>query len=261
MPQDRRCPFCNKAFVKPRHKCPECGLAGEGKMLLDHWNIPAKRAYYRDNGRFYQNPEKAKKKKYPVAFVSPKGYVVFESIKSIGDCKQIRESRDRLEKGIAQVNLAGKFTIEDIPGFVYAHDGKNPQQPSDFFPPSFCSEPEKDPIVNSENDGEGTVYLITNVLFEGWVKIGCSKNLRVREQSYQTYSPGKYEVYAYVLNELCYELEQKIHNTILSPNPNFTSIREWHNISADNAIELILQKLPHTKFVFSPDVKKSLFEY
>ena len=136
-----------------------------------------------------------------------------------------------------------------------------PDSEVEYFVKPFCLDPDDDPKLSYENDGEGTVYLITNPLFENWVKIGCSKNLEVREQSYQTYSPSKYQVIAYTIFDKCYELEKEIHNKVLHPNPSFESVREWHNISTKNAIHLILQKFPDLNFVYRHDEEKSIFDY
>jgi len=119
----------------------------------------------------------------------------------------------------------------------------------------------EDPILTEEDDGEGTVYVIVNEFFNDWVKIGCSKNLPLREKNYQTYSPGKYTVYAYVVSQECYRLEQKLHNEILRPNPNFSSVREWHNIAKEKAVEIIEDAYPHSPVIYPERNTKSLFEY
>lgn len=113
MPRERLCPFCGKSMVLPRHKCSVCGLEGSGKFLKEHWEIPVEKAYYHDEGTWYQNP-----KQYPVAFTSPMGYVIFESSKSIAESEYINESLEMIEGGESQINLSGNFTIADIPGFV-----------------------------------------------------------------------------------------------------------------------------------------------
>ena len=55
--------------------------------------------------------------------------------------------------------------------------------------------------------------------------------------------PHNYTVNAYIREEKCFNLEQRIHNEILRPNPNFDSIREWHNISFDEAIDLVSREI------------------
>lgn len=121
---------------------------------------------------------------------------------------------------------------------------------SHTFPDPFGVGPDEDPILSHQNDGEGTVYVIVNPLFDNWVKIGCSKNLPIREKSYQTYSPGKYSVYAYIIFEKCYQLEQKLHEEILQPDPDFKSVREWHNISEEEAIQIIIDNSPESQVIY-----------
>jgi len=128
------------------------------------------------------------------------------------------------------------------------------------YPPLFADTINDDPKLDENNDGEGVVYFMSNPLFKGWTKIGCTKNLKMREQSYQTYSPRKYTVDAYILEEKCFNLEQRIHNEILRPNPDFESIREWHNISFDEAINLISKKIDGLSYC-KMEEKKSLFDF
>ena len=111
------------------------------------------------------------------------------------------------------------------------------------YPPLFAETNSDDPKLNENNDGEGVIYFVSNPLFKGWTKIGCTKNLKMREQSYQTYSPRQYTVDAYIREEKCFKLEQRIHNEILRPNPDFESVKEWHNISFDEAINLISKEI------------------
>ena len=108
---------------------------------------------------------------------------------------------------------------------------------------------DEDPILTEQDDGEGTVYIIVNEFFDNWVKIGCSKNLLLREKSYQTYSPGKYFVHAFFVSEECFDSEQKIHGE-LRANSNFTSVREWHNITKEAAVEFIDEFYPNSVLVF-----------
>ena len=108
----------------------------------------------------------------------------------------------------------------------------------------------EDPLLTEQDDGEGTVYIIVNEFFNDWVKIGCSKNLPLREKNYQTYSPGQYIVYAYIVSQECYQLEQKLHSEIFRPNPNFSSVREWHNITKEEAIEFIKEAYPHSHVIY-----------
>jgi hypothetical protein len=129
-----------------------------------------------------------------------------------------------------------------------------PFQGNDFsinqkLPEPFNVASDEDPILTEQDDGEGTVYIIVNEYFDNWVKIGCSKNLPLRERNYQTYSPGKYLIHAFFVSEECFDSEQKIHGE-LRANLNFTSVREWHNITKEAAVAFIEELYPSSVLVF-----------
>ena len=153
-----------------------------------------------------------------------------------------------IEDGVLKVTKKPhKMATLDVTDFFNTH---SKIIVSHAFPNPFGVGPDEDPELSHQNDGEGTVYVIVNPLFDNWVKIGCSKNLPIREKSYQTYSPGKYSVDAYIIFEKCYQLEQKLHEEILRPDPDFKSVREWHNISEEEAIQIIIDNSPESQVIY-----------
>jgi len=153
-------------------------------------------------------------------------------------------------------------TPESIsPDYIYSNFEDNEKIiDSNSLPDPFGVGPDEDPKLSEHDDGEGTVYVIVNSYFENWVKIGCSKNLPIREKSYQTYSPGNYSVYAYIIFEKCYQLEQELHEQILRPNPDFKSVREWHNISKEDAIKIIVDSSPESQVIYRYKQKPNPFK-
>lgn len=164
-----------------------------------------------------------------------------------------------IEDNVLKVTKRGhKMATLDVTEFLYVLETKIT---NNRLPKPFGVGDNEDPLLTEQDDGEGTVYIIVNEFFNDWVKIGCSKNLPLREKNYQTYSPGEYTVYAYIISQECYQFEQKLHNEILRPNPNFSSVREWHNITKEEAIEFIKDAFPQSAVIYPERSTKSLFEY
>lgn len=89
-------------------------------------------------------------------------------------------------------------------------------------------------ITNKQNIMKGWVYVITNSLMPGVVKIGySSKEASLRaDELRSTGSPGKYEVKYEVLVEGPFEIEQKVHAV-------FSAVRvdlEWFKLDFGVAI-------------------------
>lgn len=60
---------------------------------------------------------------------------------------------------------------------------------------------------------KGFIYIITNEYYPDWVKIGITKNLKRRLQTYQTYSPLRnYKLLYSVEHSNCREGERKIRD-------------------------------------------------
>ena len=56
-------------------------------------------------------------------------------------------------------------------------------------------------------------------------------------------------------------VENSLKIRILRPNPNFSSVREWHNITKEEAIEFIKDAFPQSPVIYPERSTKSLFEY
>lgn len=62
---------------------------------------------------------------------------------------------------------------------------------------------------------DGFVYIITNKNFEGYVKIGITKNIKKRLQAYQTSSPFRdYKIEYYVYHPNIKQGEKDIHKLL-----------------------------------------------
>jgi len=88
----------------------------------------------------------------------------------------------------------------------------------------------------------GYIYVITNDAFEGYVKIGVTKNIKNRLRSYQTSSPHRnYKVEHYIFHEDCYFAEQEIHEMM-----NYFALdkkNEWFKIDLQMAIDRVNETL------------------
>lgn len=81
------------------------------------------------------------------------------------------------------------------------------------------------------------IYVITHPLFEGWVKIGRSKNVKDRLMHYQTGCPHRmYEIYYSTPVPDPLIVEQYMNN-------NFTHKGEWFNIHPEVAKQHIEKSL------------------
>lgn len=122
----------------------------------------------------------------------------------------------------------------------------------DFFDTHFSNEIlyycEEDLPVTSENDGPGWVYIIVNPLFPGWVKIGCTKHYKKREENFQTYAPKNYRmVRKHHSIGHCYRDEQKVHKEL--EKRGIEKHREWFKMSIEDAWSTIKTTL-HSLFDF-----------
>jgi predicted GIY-YIG superfamily endonuclease len=85
-----------------------------------------------------------------------------------------------------------------------------------------------------EKDKSGYVYIITNTAFDGYVKIGVTKNIKNRLRTYQTSSPHRnYKIEHYIHHPDCYKAEQEIHEMM-----NYFALNkknEWFQIDLEIA--------------------------
>ena len=154
------CPFCFGERCG-KAKCSLCGMQTSGKFLKERWAIPAEQVRFHRDGHWFQNPTK-----YPAAFSSPSGYIVFQNHSELMNF-------DGIEVG-DRSNVSGGKTISSLSGFVMAN-----LQPLGV-------------VIEEEPLGpEGYVYAIKNPSFPGWVKVGCASDYGARLKSYQTGDPHR----------------------------------------------------------------------
>jgi hypothetical protein len=90
-----------------RALAPRAQLA-TGKELRLRWGIPAAKAHFHRDGRFYQRPTS-----FPAALCDRYGYVVFKSDQELRDCAHLRVGGKR-------INVKGN--LWEVPGYVQTND-------------------------------------------------------------------------------------------------------------------------------------------
>jgi hypothetical protein len=164
--EKKKCPFCGEiAYVS--NTCGSCGMRGNGKFLKEHWGINCKQARYRENGMFYQTPDR-----FPAALTSPQGYAIFQSYSDLESCDGVTIGPNNLKK--TNVKRPG---ISNLQRFV--------SKSMDNF------EPLGEVFEEKPLGPEGYVYAMINPSFPGWVKVGCAFNCEDRLKSYQTGDPHR----------------------------------------------------------------------
>ncbi len=167
MPNVNECPFCGEmAYVS--NTCKSCGMRGNGKFLNEHWGLNCEQARYRENGIFYETPDR-----FPAALTSPHGYVIFESYYDLESCDGITIGPNNMNK--TNVKSPG---ISNLQGFVSRNGDENFEPLGEVF--------EKEPL-----GPEGYVYAMINPSFPNWVKVGCAFNCEERLKNYQTGDPHR----------------------------------------------------------------------
>ena len=160
------CPFCGKiAYVS--NSCESCDMRGNGKFLDEHWELNCIQARYREDGCFYETPNR-----FPAALTSPQGYVIFDSYIDLESCDGITIGPENMNK--TNVKSPG---ISNLQRFI--------SKPMNNFEP-LGEVFEKEPL-----GPEGYVYAMTNSSFPGWIKVGCAFNCEDRLKTYQTGDPHR----------------------------------------------------------------------
>ena len=66
-------------------------------------------------------------------------------------------------------------------------------------------------LRNKERSKEGYVYIISNPIHVGWIKVGVTDNIKDRLCNYQTADPKRsYKVEYYIFHPDCYKAEKEI---------------------------------------------------
>jgi predicted GIY-YIG superfamily endonuclease len=75
----------------------------------------------------------------------------------------------------------------------------------------------------------GYLYIISNINFPGWIKVGVTKDLKSRLQTYQTASPFRNYILEYSIHHPAYlHAEKRIKETL---KPFAKSIKnEWYEV-------------------------------
>ena len=109
---------------------------------------------------------------------------------------------------------------------------------------------------NSDTNAESAtkpnyIYVITNPLIEGWVKVGMSFDPYSRVKQLSTGNPEDLSV------EFCYEMREGQTDTDFHPalkNQSKKHNREWFQISVDDAIRSILSV--SNRGLTAPEIRK-----
>lgn len=84
----------------------------------------------------------------------------------------------------------------------------------------------------------GCAYIITHPLYEGWSKIGHTKNVRIRWKSYNIYDPLKrFILYFHLSSDFCDELESMALDIFRSMG--FRQSGEWVSCSPELAKNIL----------------------
>ena len=100
----------------------------------------------------------------------------------------------------------------------------------------------------------GYLYIISNKSWPGWIKIGSTRNLRARLQSYQTSSPFRdYEILYSIKHPLYLKAEKNIKKQM---KYFATQIRnEWYEVDLDIA-KIRLQEQIYNFFYGECDIEE-----
>ena len=91
-----------------------------GKQLNKKWEVNAKHALYREDGKWYHNL-----KKFPGALFDKNGYIVFSSEKDYENCPYLRIRQDlNVPEGISSIPRYIKVTQNESSNFVF-EEGKS----------------------------------------------------------------------------------------------------------------------------------------
>ena len=92
----------------------------------------------------------------------------------------------------------------------------------------------------------GFVYILHNVSWSGWIKIGKAADLGSRMEGYRTYQPHEGAKFIYLCaypSEIAFTIEQKIHQYLdrkLASDPDNNSRHgEWYHITLQDAISAL----------------------
>lgn len=83
----------------------------------------------------------------------------------------------------------------------------------------------------------GYLYIVTNPIHEGFVKIGVTEDIKKRLQTYQTSDPHrKYKVEFYIFHPNCYEAEKRIKKMMKRFSTDTIQKGEWFRCDLKIAI-------------------------
>ena len=93
--------------------------------------------------------------------------------------------------------------------------------------------------MNKNRNKEGYIYIISNINFPNYYKIGVTEDIKSRLRTYQTSSPLRnYRVEYYIHHPDCYEAERQIHEN-LKPFA-LSKKNEWVEI---NNLQILIDRL------------------
>ena len=90
----------------------------------------------------------------------------------------------------------------------------------------------------------GFLYIITNDVFKGFVKIGVTEDIESRLRVYQTSDPKRnYKVEYYIFHPKCYEAEKRIKEMMKYFSTDTIQRGEWYKIPLHMAISRLDETL------------------
>tara|TARA_A100001388_G_C28640270_1_gene436725 strand:- start:134 stop:721 length:588 start_codon:yes stop_codon:yes gene_type:complete len=188
-------------------------MKANGEFLRKKWKIPVALNRFHWKGSWWELPHT-----YPCSFSDVSGYVVFNNEEEIKSSEFFRIAPNSDKVSLPE----SSDKLSDIPGYIRV---SKPIIEEVFI---------EEDLLPEKHGPDGYVYLITNEVWEGWVKIGSSFDPERRLKNYQTGDPHR----KYRLRDKRQFPDRKgaefaIHEMLKSEG--FVSEGEWFEISISEA--------------------------
>ena len=218
MAKDLECAWCFEPAVGKR-ECPDCGMKANGKFLISKWEIPVNLNRYHRDGNWWEEPHT-----FPCSFSDPSGYVIFQNLDEINSSEFFSIAKNSTKVNLT--NRGGGGSLRDVPGYV------------GFSKPTIKEILIEEDWLPEKIGPEGCVYLITNEVWDGWVKVGSSFSPDKRLKNYQTGDPHRmYQLEDQREFSDRIAAESAIHDLLKSKGYQYEG--EWFKISTEKAIQLL----------------------
>ena len=207
------CAWCWEPEIG-RKQCYSCGMKANGKFLKEKWQIPSELNRYHRGGIWWEEPDV-----FPASFSSPSGYIVFESKEELASSPYVRVAKNSTKVWLKKTKQIER--LSNIPGFIKISKPKIIHEDIPDLGP------------------DGSVYLIVNEVWPGWIKVGESSDPDRRLKNYQTGDPFR----NYTLVDSFWFKDRKlaekgIHSILKTEG--YESEGEWFKIKESIVKKLIL---------------------